>query len=200
MVTPLGNNSSTQNNEPCSSSYILQNFRRRKWPVSADVYVNCITELLVFFFNCEKTFAKWHVYFSFLVQEQTVLLCSLEIPLFSSCDLTCLNFFEFILPKEKKIQAKFDFIILRWINHKTPPLSQTGCNIYQIQKIKYIQHWVFVQLSSILQQSQWQNLCVIIIEWVFFFFLVTLFRVGYFLSVAYLTVANLARLGISVHF
>ena len=30
----------------------------------------------------------------------------------------------------------------------------------------------------------------------FFFFL---FRVGFFLSVAYLTVANLARLGISVH-
>ena len=48
---------------------------------------------------------------------------------------------------EKKIQAKFDFIILRWINHKTPPLSlslslsQTGCNIQQIQKIKYIQHY-----------------------------------------------------------
>ena len=33
----------------------------------------------------------------------------------------------------------------------------------------------------------------------FFFCLVTLFRVGFFLSVAYLTVANLARLGISVH-
>ena len=32
-----------------------------------------------------------------------------------------------------------------------------------------------------------------------FFCLVTLFRVGDFLSVAYLTVANLARLGISVH-
>ena len=45
-----------------------------------------------------------------------------ETPLFSSCNLTCLNFFEFILPK-KKIHAKFDFIILRWINHKTPPLS-----------------------------------------------------------------------------
>ena len=33
----------------------------------------------------------------------------------------------------------------------------------------------------------------------FFFFLVTLFRVGGFLSVAYLTVANLARLEVSVH-
>ena len=31
------------------------------------------------------------------------------------------------------------------------------------------------------------------------FFLVTLFRVGFFLYVAYLTVANLVRLGISVH-
>ena len=31
---------------------------------------------------------------------QTVLLCSLEIPSFFSCDLTCLNFFEFILPKK----------------------------------------------------------------------------------------------------
>ena len=71
----------------------------------------------------KKKFAKRHVYFSLLVQQQTVLLRSLEIPLFSSCDLTCLNFFEFILPKEKKIQAKFDFIILRWINRKTPPLS-----------------------------------------------------------------------------
>ena len=69
--------------------------------------------------------------------------------------------------KKKKIQAKLHFIILRWINHKTPPLSQTWCNIHQIQKIKYIQHWVFVQLSSILQQLQWQNFCVIIIEWLF---------------------------------
>ena len=33
----------------------------------------------------------------------------------------------------------------------------------------------------------------------FFYFLVTLFRVGFFLSVAYLTAANLARLGKSVH-
>ena len=33
----------------------------------------------------------------------------------------------------------------------------------------------------------------------FFYFLVTLFRVGFFLSVAYLTAANLARLGNSVH-
>ena len=33
----------------------------------------------------------------------------------------------------------------------------------------------------------------------FFNFLVTLFRVGFFLSVAYLTAANLARLGKSVH-
>ena len=32
----------------------------------------------------------------------------------------------------------------------------------------------------------------------FFFFLVTLFRVGFLLSVAYLTVANLVRLGILV--
>ena len=87
--------------------------------------------------------------------------------IFFLCDLTCLNFFEFILPK-KKIQSKFDFIILRWINQKTPLFSETGCNIHQIQKIKYIQHWVFVQLSFILQQSQWQNLCVAIIEWLFF--------------------------------
>ena len=33
----------------------------------------------------------------------------------------------------------------------------------------------------------------------FFYFLVTLFRVGFFLSVAYLAAANLARLGNSVH-
>ena len=33
----------------------------------------------------------------------------------------------------------------------------------------------------------------------FFFFFVSLLRSGYFLSVAYLTVANLARLGISGH-
>ena len=32
-----------------------------------------------------------------------------------------------------------------------------------------------------------------------FLFLFTLFRVGFFLPVAYPTVANLARLGISVH-
>ena len=31
------------------------------------------------------------------------------------------------------------------------------------------------------------------------FYLVTLFRVGFFLSVNYLTVANLAKLGISTH-
>ena len=106
---------------------------------------------LFFSSTAKKRFAKWHVYFSLLVQEQTAWPCSLEISLFSSCDLTCLNFFEFVLP-EKKIQAKFDFIILRWINHKTPPLSQTRWNIHQIQKNKYIQHWVFVQLSFILQQ------------------------------------------------
>ena len=102
-MAPLGDSTwnSTLNNEPCPSSYILQNSRRRKWPLSADVCVNCFTKLLVFFFNCEKKFAKWDVYFSLLMQEQTVLLCSLEILLFSSCDLTCLNFFEFILPKEK---------------------------------------------------------------------------------------------------
>ena len=107
-------------------------------------FCGCLCELhygiTCFFLQLRKKFAKWHVYFSLLVQEQTVLLCSLEIPLFSSCDLTCLNFFEFILPKEKKIQAKFDFIILRWINHKIRPLSQTGWNIHQIHKIKYIQH------------------------------------------------------------
>ena len=44
--------------------------------------------------------------------------------IFFLCDLTCLNFFEFILPK-KKIQSKFDFIILRWINQKTPLFSET---------------------------------------------------------------------------
>ena len=54
MVAPLGNNSSTLNDEPCLSSYILQNFSRRKWPDFADVYVNCITELFIFFFNCKK--------------------------------------------------------------------------------------------------------------------------------------------------
>ena len=134
-------------------------------------FCRCLCELhyviTCFFLQLrKKKFAKWHVYFSLLEQEQTVLLCSLETPLFFSCDLTCLNLFEYISRKKK--QAKFDFIILRWINHKTPPLSQTGCNIHQIQKIKYIQHWVFVQLSFILQQSQWQNLCVIIIEWLFF--------------------------------
>ena len=134
-------------------------------------FCRCLCELhygiTCFFLQLrKKKFAKWHVYFSLLEQEQIVLLCSLETPLFFSCDLTCLNFFEYISRKKK--QAKFDFIILRWINHKTPPLSQTGCNIHQIQKIKYIQHWVFVQLSFILQQSQWQNLCVIIIEWLFF--------------------------------
>ena len=117
----------------------------------------------------KKNLAKWHVHFSLLVQEQTVLLCSLEIPLFSSCDLTCLNLFELILPKKKKKnQAKFFFLILRWINNKKPPLFQTVCNIHKIQKIKYIQQWVFVQLSFILQQSQWQNLSVIIIERLFF--------------------------------
>ena len=54
VMAPLGNNSSTLKNEPCPPSYILQNFWRRKLPVSADFYVNCITELLVFFFNCKK--------------------------------------------------------------------------------------------------------------------------------------------------
>ena len=44
-------------------------------------------------------------------------------------------------------------------------LSQTEYNIQQIQRIKCIQHWLFVQLSLILQQWQWQNLCVIIIDY-----------------------------------
>ena len=128
MVAPLGNNSSTLNIKPCPPSYILQNFTGRKWPVFVAVYVNCIAQLLVFFLNCGKKFAKWHVYFSVLVQEQTFLLCSLEIPLFSSCDLKCLNLFEFTLPQQKikkkeKLQAKCDFIILRGINHKTRPFS-----------------------------------------------------------------------------
>ena len=39
---------------PIPSSYILQNIRRSKWPVSANLYVNCITKLLDFFFNCDK--------------------------------------------------------------------------------------------------------------------------------------------------
>ena len=52
----------------------------------------------------KKKFAKWYVYFSFLMQEQIVLIFSLEIPLFSSCDLTCLNFFRFFLLKKKFTQ------------------------------------------------------------------------------------------------
>ena len=89
-------------------------------------FCRCLCELhygiTCFFLQLrKKKFAKWHVYFSLLEQEQIVLLCSLETPLFFSCDLTCLNFFEYISRKKK--QAKFDFIILRWINHKTPPLS-----------------------------------------------------------------------------
>ena len=82
------------------------------------------------------------------------------------------NLLEFVwidfTEKKKKNQAKFFFLILRWINNKKPPLFQTVCNIHKIQKIKYIQQWVFVQLSFILQQSQWQNLSVIIIERLFF--------------------------------
>ena len=74
-------------------------------------------EITCFFISCEKKNSRIDMFTS------RSLLRSLEIPLFSSCDLTCLNFFEFILPKEKKIQTKFDFLILRWINHKTPPLS-----------------------------------------------------------------------------
>ena len=78
-----------------------------------------------------------------LVHEQTVLLCFLEIPLFFSFGLTCLNFFEFIL--QEKVLAKFGFKILRWINHKTEPLSN---------RVQYsgntenpnIKPWVFVQL------------------------------------------------------
>ena len=106
MVAPLGNNSSTLNIKPCPPSYILKNFTGRKWPVFVVVYVNCIAQLLVFFLNCGKKFAKWHVYFSLLVQEQTFLLCSLEIPLFSSCDLKCLNFFEFTLPQQKNLKKR----------------------------------------------------------------------------------------------
>ena len=68
-------------------------------------FYGCLCELhygiTCFLLQMRKKFAKWHVYFSLLVQEQTVLLCSLEIPLFSSCDLTCFSFFEFILPKKK---------------------------------------------------------------------------------------------------
>ena len=56
---------------------------------------------LIFSSTATKKFAKWYVYFSLLVQIKTALPCSLEIPLFSFCDLTCLNFFEFILPKKK---------------------------------------------------------------------------------------------------
>ena len=66
--------------------------------------------------TAKKNFAKWHVYFSLLRQEQTVLLCSLDIPLFCFFDLTYLNFFEFILPQQQQqqqqqyqqIQAKLD--------------------------------------------------------------------------------------------
>ena len=106
-------------------------------------------------------FAKWHVYFSFLVQKQTVLLCSLEILLFCSFDLTCWIFTNFFyrdkIKKKKKKKKK----------------KRKKEKIQQIQKIKYeyniiIQHWVFVQLSLILQQWKWQNLCVIMIEWLFF--------------------------------
>ena len=47
--------------------------------------------------------------------------------------------------------------------------------------------------------TNFKNFTVINSLGVFWFFLVTLFRVGGFLFVAYLTVANLARLVISVH-
>ena len=49
---------------------------------------------------------KWYVCFSLLVQEQTVLISSLDILLFSSVDLTRLNFFEFILLERKTKKSK----------------------------------------------------------------------------------------------
>ena len=62
---------------------------------------SALRNYLFFSSSAKKNFAKWHVYFSLLVQEPTVLLCSLEIPLVSSYDLTRLNLFELILPKKK---------------------------------------------------------------------------------------------------
>ena len=48
----------------------------------------------------------------------------------------------------------------------------------------------FLRAPFFKEHLRWQLLTI---------FLVTLFRVGVVLSVAYLTVANLARLGIAVH-
>ena len=84
---------------------------------------------------------------------------------------------------EKKIQAKFDFIILRWINHKTPPLSlslslslsnrvqysaNTKNQIYSTLLYLLDVIYPYDKILSLWQQSLWQNLCVIIIEWLFF--------------------------------
>ena len=72
----------------------------------------------------KKNFAKWYVCFSLLVQEQTVLISTLDILLFSSVDLTRLNFFNlFYRNKKRKNLNKFDFKILIWINHNTAPHS-----------------------------------------------------------------------------
>ena len=61
-------------------------------------------ELIVFLFNCEKKNSPNGALTSlFLVLEQNVLLCSLEIPLFSSYELTCLNVFEFILSEKTNL-------------------------------------------------------------------------------------------------
>ena len=80
-------------------------------------------------------FAKWH-YFSFLVQDQTVLLCSLGTLLFCCLDLICLTEIEFLyfwpksedevreylLPR-KKIWQNLIFKILSYIYQKTAPFS-----------------------------------------------------------------------------
>ena len=72
--------------------------------------------------------------------------------------------------KRKAKKSRKNLILESWDGSilKQHPF-QTGYNIQQIQKIKYIQlHWVFAKLSLILQKWQWQNLSVIIIEWLFF--------------------------------
>ena len=51
-------------------------------------------------------------------------MCSFRY--FVPFDLTCLKFFEFLLlqqQQKRKILAKFDFKIFKWICHKAAPLS-----------------------------------------------------------------------------
>ena len=170
-MAPLGNNSSTLNDEPCLSSYILQNFSRRKWPDSADVYVNCITDLFIFFFNCKKknhemaclllSFGAGTNPFALFFGDSVIFFLW-----FNLLEFLWIYFTEMKKSRQNLILQSSDGSIIK--HHLSLSLSLKQSAIFTKYRKSNIFNRVFVQLSFTLQQSQWQNLCVIIKEWLFF--------------------------------